>query len=128
MATLALSLLAPPAGAIVARIGGHVYGVTPIAGVNPLSIPGAYRASGGPRRFDEASPLTYHGGPVMHSVSTHVVFWDPEGEFMPTTKGIVSKFFTDVAHDSGLATNVFAIAGQYKDGSGRSAYISTFAG
>jgi PKD repeat protein len=62
----------------------------------------------------------------MHSVTTHVVYWDPNGEFTATTKGVVNKFFTDVAHDSGLASNVFAIAGQYKDASGHSLYSSTF--
>ena len=138
-ATLALSISVAPADAIVANIGGHSYGVTPIRGVNPLSIPGAYRApaasgaSGatGPRNFDGPPEggglLLNHGGPVMHSVTTHVIYWDPPtSQFTVTTKGIVSKFFTDVAHDKELASNVFAVAGQYKDATGHAAYTSTF--
>ena len=137
LAVLALSVCTSPADAIIVRADGHSYGVTPIKGVNPLSLPGAYPAAGssptlspaGPRKFDGlpegGGPLTYHGGPVMHSVTTHVIYWDPNKEFTATTKGIVGKFFTDVAHDRELASNVFAVAGQYKDGSGHAAYIAT---
>jgi PKD repeat protein len=139
-ATLALSLGATPAHAVVAKIGGRGYGVTPIAGVNPASIPGALRAPGSsalsgataPRNFDGppagGGPLTYNGGPVMHSSTTHVIYWDPSKEFKTTTKEIIGNFFTDVAHDSGLASNVFGVAGQYTDGTGNAAYGSTFGG
>jgi PKD repeat protein len=135
LAVLALSVWAAPSGAVVANIGGHAYGLTPIRGVNPASLPSvqrARRASGvsatGPIPYDKTNQLTYHGGPVMHSVTTHVVYWDPNGEFTATTKSIVKKFFTDVAHDSGLASNVFPIAGQYGDRTGHTVYSSTFAG
>jgi PKD domain len=136
-ATLALLLGTNTAGAIVARIAGHNYGVTPIRGVNGQSLPGAQRVPGssgsfratGPVPYDGlpggGGPLEYHGGPVMHSVTTHVIYWDPSGEFTATTKGIIGKFFTDVALDKELASNVFAVAGQYKDGSGHAAYISS---
>jgi len=134
-ATLALSLGATSANAIVATVGGHGYGVTPIAGVNPASIAGAYRAPGsfgasgpaGARGFDEApeggKPLIDNGGPVMSTNTTHVVYWDPSGEFTATTKAIIHKFFTDVAHDSGLASNVFGVDGQYG-----AAYSSSYGG
>jgi PKD repeat protein len=132
-ATLTLWLGVSQAGAIIVRIGGHNYGVTPINGVSPLSIRGAYRAPGasrtGPRNLDElptgGGPLLNHGGPVMHSVTTHVIYWDPTKEFTVTTKEIFSNFFTDVAHDKELASNVFPVAGQYKDGSGHAAYVAT---
>jgi PKD repeat protein len=128
-ATATLSL-ASPAGAIVAHVGHHTYGVTPIKGVGPVSIPGAKRTSGlAPRNFDGppsgGGPLIYHGGPVMHSVTSHVVYWDPNAEFTATTKAIVSKFFTDVAHDKTQATNVFAIDGQYTDATGNAAYAAS---
>jgi PKD repeat protein len=134
------------AGAIVAEIGGRTYGVTPIKGVNPLSIPGAYRspsaapaprASGvpgasAPTNYDApplgGGPLLKHFGPVMHEVTTHLIYWDPGGEFTATTTALFKKFFTDVAHDSELATNVFAVTGQYFDEGGSAAYKSAFAG
>jgi hypothetical protein len=61
----------------------------------------------------------------MQSVTTHVVYWDPNHEFTATTKAIVDGFFGNVAHDSGLPSNVFAIAGQYTDATGHAAYSST---
>lgn len=137
---LALSLGASSAGAVVAKIRGHGYGVTPIAGANPASIAGMQHAqappasspAGAPRNFDGApkggGPLLYEGGPVMHSDNTHVIYWDPNSEFTATTKGIVGSFLTNVAHDSGLASNVFAVAGQYTDSTGNAAYNSTFGG
>jgi PKD repeat protein len=135
-----LSLAAPPAGAIIVKVGNQGYGVTPIRGVEPASIPGAYRApeasglsaAGSARNQDGlpfgGSALASQGGPVMHSTTTHVIYWDPSKEFKATTKGIIGGFFTNVAHDSGLASNVFAIAGQYTDTTGHAAYSSTFGG
>jgi hypothetical protein len=132
--TLALAFDVSSAGAVVAKIGGRAYGVTPINGVNAAGLAGvkrAQRASGvsatSPLPYDKAGQLTSHGGPVMHSVTTHVIYWDPSGDFTAKTKEIVHKFFTDVAHDSGLAGNVFGVAGQYGDGSGHALYNSTFA-
>lgn len=136
---LALSLIATPAGAAVFSIGGHIYGVTPIKGVSaeslpvfvPLARPLATPPSG-PHNLDEApkggGQLLYNGGPVMHSVTTHVIYWDPNNEFTATTKAIFGKFFTDVAAASGSPSNVFAIAGQYKDTTGHAAYTSTAGG
>jgi hypothetical protein len=135
----AAGLGATPAGAIVVKIGGHAYGITPIKGVGLEKIPASHRTArplatqpSGPHNFDGlpqgGGPLLYNGGPVMHSVTTHVVYWDPENEFTPTTKGVVGKFFGDVAHDSGQASNVFPVAGQYTDGTGHAAYSSTFGG
>ena len=71
--------------------------------------------------------MNVESGPVMHSVTTHVIYWDPHKEFTGTTKGIVDAFFGNVAHDSGLSTNVFAVAGQYTDSTGHAAYSSTSA-
>jgi PKD domain/Phosphate-induced protein 1 conserved region len=126
---VALGFSAAPAVAVVVQLGGHSYGVA------SLSAAGADRTGSSlpaASRFDElpggGSALNYHGGPVMHSNNTHVVYWDPEGEFTGTTKSIVARFFGDVAHDSGLPSNVFAVDAQYQDGGGNSAYNATFAG
>lgn len=130
---LLLAFGVPSAGAVVAKIGGHTYGVTPINGVNAAGLAGvkrAQRASGisaaSSLAYDKAGQLISHGGPVMHSVTAHVIYWDPSGNFTVKTKEVVHKFFTDVAHDSGLATNVFGVAGQYTDSSGHALYSSTF--
>jgi len=135
---LALAAGATPAGAVVAKIGGHGYGITPINGAAQANLVAAYEAqhaaglSAGPlaQRFDVAPGggtqlVNLEDGPVMHSVTTHVIYWDPNNEFTSTTKGIVDGFFGNVAHDSGLPTNVFAVAGQYTDPTGHAAYSST---
>jgi hypothetical protein len=139
-ALVALAFSAAPAGAMVAELGGHGYGITLRQGVNQVALAQSSLAArrtpssrAGARRFDEP-PLggtrleNLENGPVMHSATTHVVYWDPTGQFTSTTKGIINGFFGGVAADSGLPTNVFAIAGQYTDATGNAAYRSTFAG
>lgn len=137
---LLLAVGATPADAVVAKIGGHGYGIAPMNSAAEESLVGAYRAQhsaaarGGAHAFDEApfggtQLFNAEDGPVMHSATTHVIFWDPPtSQFTATTKTIVGNFFTDVAHDSGLPTNVFPIAGQYTDSVGHAAYSSTFGG
>jgi PKD repeat protein len=138
---LACTVGAPSAGAVVARFAGHGYGVTPRSSADQAALVASYRRSSGSTRagararaFDEPPfgglPLENLGeGPVMHKVTTHVIFWDPApSQFTATTKGIVEGFFTALAHDSGLPTNAFAVAGQYTDATGNAAYKSTFGG
>jgi PKD repeat protein len=131
---VAMCVAAAPASAIVAKIAGRAYGVTPIQGVSSASIPGAYKepsrspSAEAVHSYDSGGRMISHGGPVMHNVRTHLIYWDPGNEFTATTRGIIKQFVTDVAHDSGLASNVFGVAGQYTDASGNAAYSSTFAG
>jgi hypothetical protein len=138
MATV-LSAGAAPAGAVVAELGAHGYGVTPIDGSAEASLSRAYRAqraarSSAVRGFDEppfgGSLLeNVEDGPVMHSVTTHVIYWDPPtSQFTAESKAIISGFFTDLAHDSGQATNTWGVAAQYTDSTANAAYKSTFAG
>ncbi|HEY2181602.1 MAG TPA: PKD domain-containing protein [Solirubrobacteraceae bacterium] len=139
-ALVALGIGAAPAAAVVANLGGHGYGITPITGVQETQLVSAYEA----RRQSSlstaplASPydvgplggtqlVNFENGPVMHGVTTHVIYWDPNKEFTEATKAIVDEFFGDVAHDSGLPSNVFAVAAQYTDGTGNATYASTAA-
>jgi hypothetical protein len=137
---ISLAAAATPADAIVAKIGGHGYGITPINGAGEDELAARYEAEHaeglqiGPlaHRYDVGPSggtqlFNAEDGPVMHSATTHVIYWDPSKEFTTTTKGIVDGFFGNVAHDSGLPTNVFAIAGQYTDSTGHAAYSSTSA-
>lgn len=138
VAALLSALVAASAGAVVAKLGGHGYGVAPINASGERALVTAHRRSSpslrtGARPFDEppfaGSPLENPAeDPVMHEVTTHVVYWDPSGQFTSTTKGIVEGFLSHLANDSGLATNTFAIGGQYTDSTGNAAYSSTFGG
>jgi PKD domain len=137
-ATVVLAVGAPPAAAVVAALNGRGYGITPIRGVDEAGLIAKFESerpawtSAHPlARRRDVGPLggtqlvNAEDGPVMHSVTTHVIYWDPNGGFTSATKGIVDGFFSDLAHDSGRATNVFAIAGQYTDSSGNAAYSAT---
>jgi hypothetical protein len=64
-------------------------------------------------------PVTYHGGPVLHSSGVFAIFWVPGSYAFPTGyESTISQFFTDVAHDSFLASNVFGVDTQYYDVTG----------
>ncbi|HWX74393.1 MAG TPA: PKD domain-containing protein [Solirubrobacteraceae bacterium] len=121
--------VAPDARALVVQAGGRPYGVQPISSARAEAFARAYARPGasGAQPFDSSGQMLYNGGPVMHSVASHLIYWDPGKEFTATTKSVVGNFFTDAAHDSGLASNVFAVAGQYTDGTGNVAYSATFA-
>ena len=69
--------------------------------------------------FGDCSPLTYHGGPVMHGERTHLVFWEPPGYSIPDgLEAGVQKAVDDIGADSHTLGNVFAVAGEYYDLSG----------
>jgi hypothetical protein len=80
--------------------------------------------------------LTYHGGAVMRTITTYAVYWRPSGTSFngdnTTYQNTINQFFTDVATDSGLSSNVYATDPQYYDtiggGTHHIAYSSTFAG
>jgi hypothetical protein len=74
--------------------------------------------------------LTYHGGSVMVTNKTYTVFWLPSGQYMQSGyQSTVNQYFTDVAHDSGMPTNVYAASTQYtQNGNTNVQYASTFAG
>jgi PKD repeat protein len=138
-ALVAVAAGAGGARAVVVEINGHGYGVAPRGDIRSSSIPGANRtlhagARSRARPYDEppngGSPLEWLGGPVMQSSITHVIYWDPEKEFTAEAKAIIKAFFTDVAHDSGLASNVFGVDAQYTEGEEgpNAAYDSTYAG
>lgn len=48
--------------------------------------------------------------------------------FDPSYQTVINQYFTDVAHDSNLGTNVYSVATQYSDTSGAVQYQSTFGG
>jgi hypothetical protein len=77
----------------------HISGVVPVIG---KQVPGA------------GIPLLYHGGPVMTTNKTYAIYWVPSGYSIPAGYDTtINQYFTDVAHDSGMGTNVYAAATQY---------------
>jgi hypothetical protein len=53
--------------------------------------------------------LTYHNGPVVHSVKAYAFFWAPAGYYVPPSyKNEINQFFNDVASQSYSTANGFA--------------------
>ncbi len=87
----------------------HVAGVVPLVG----------------RQVQGSGDLTYHGGPVMTTNKTYAIYWVPSGSSMPSGyQSTINQYFTDVAHDSNMSTNVYAATTQYSS----IQYSSTFGG
>ncbi len=77
----------------------------------------------------DGGDLTWHGGRVMRTNTTHAIYWAPSGHPFPDGYvHTIDQFLTDVAHDSGGADNVYGIGTQYSDEAGHIAYRSTFGG
>jgi hypothetical protein len=85
-----------------------------------------------PRPFDAFfSNLDYNGGPVMGSNTNYALYWAPSGSapYPPDYQPGLSRFFEDLAHDSGGNANVESVAAQYNDAAGHfSSYNSHFGG
>ena len=87
-------------------------------------------ASHGP--FDLAlNNMDYNGGPVMPSNTDYLVLWSPAGSSAYPAGFVtgISRFFQDLAHDSGTNQNVDSVSAQYNDLTGAFArYSTTFGG
>ena len=76
-------------------------------------------------------PLQYHGGPVMVTNKTYAIYWKPAGYSMQAGYDTtINQYFTDVAHDSNMGSNVYAAATQYYQNPGavHIQYSSAFGG
>ncbi len=111
-----LAVLAPSAGAVLGRTAaGNPVSVALIKGVSAASVPGSLAAQGAAQPFSSNGNLDYNGGPVLHSMTPYLIYWDPSGTLTSTTKSVITRYFTDVAHDSGGSGNVYGVDRQYTD-------------
>jgi hypothetical protein len=100
---------------------GRVLGIVPV------------RDARGGARPTRSSNLTYHNGSTMNTNTTYAIFW--AGASLTFDSGyqtLIDTYFTDVSHDSGLSSNVYASDTQYYDTITFSTryiqYASTFGG
>ena len=71
--------------------------------------------------------LVFHGGPTMTTNKAYTIFWVPPGQTVSAKYvSTINQFFQDVAHDSGLPTNVYASDTQYSGIQYSSAFGGTF--
>ncbi|MGH2833364.1 MAG: hypothetical protein ACRDK2_11375 [Solirubrobacteraceae bacterium] len=74
------------------------------------------------------APLQYHGGPVLHSSVSYVIYWDPAGVYNYEWQRLIDGYMQAVGAEKGTLGNIFALNGQYRDASGRAANESIFRG
>lgn len=134
-AVIALTLLAcvPAAGAAVLTAGGGArFGVQPLSAegdpVAPLASSVLMAPLARPAQASVDQGIVYHGGPVLHGVTTYAIFWDPDHAFAASTESLVGGFLANVAHDSGGSDDVFSVASQYTDAAGSAQYAQTYGG
>jgi len=62
---------------------------------------------------DPSSPG--HPGPVLHSVATYAVYWDPGDYYHGDWQGLIDGFLANTGTSGGELGNVFAVDAQYTD-------------
>jgi len=56
-----------------------------------------------------------HPGPVMHSVATYAIYWDPQDYYHGDWQELIDGFMADAGSAGGQLSNVFAVDSQYSD-------------
>ncbi|HUA11905.1 MAG TPA: hypothetical protein VMA83_07875 [Solirubrobacteraceae bacterium] len=132
--TLVVALWAGVAGAQAASSSrtfaprvGSALGLMP-----PVNTEGNFNAE--PSELGTYFPVVYHGGTVMSGgVTVHTIFWAPPGyafqgspgSGIPSYRGLIEQFYTDVAASSGKGgkcasaeeeCNIFSTLTQYAEG------------
>jgi len=59
------------------------------------------------------SNLLYHGGPVMHTLAAHTIFWDPNNNIPAAYMNLVNRWFQDIG-----GSTFYGIMRQYYDNPG----------
>jgi hypothetical protein len=60
-------------------------------------------------------------GPVMHSVATYAIYWDPQDYYHGDWQASIDGFLANVGSHGGELSNVFAVDAQYTDKSNKPA-------
>src|SRR3954466_14078527 len=73
--------------------------------------------SAAPGPVIEFNNMDYNGGPVMPSYTDYMLMWSPSGlgAYPDGFVSGISRYFSDLAHDSGGNQNVDSIGPQYND-------------
>jgi hypothetical protein len=75
----------------------------------------------------DGTPVTYHGGDVLHDTSTYPIFWSPPGFPMPADyQAAITKYFQDAPLANSSPSTSYAPIRQYFDHAGPMGPISPF--
>jgi hypothetical protein len=105
--------------AAAAVLTGAVAGPASLAGAGSGAAPVLMPTTHSPHGAATTAPpnvglLTYHGGPVAHSVTVSTVFWMPPGWTMsPGYQTLINQWVGDLSNSA-----PYSIAQQYPDGQG----------
>ena len=104
----------PQGGRILGAVPRHGHAVGPSIGALAPSAHGLWTDLP-----PIPGPLLNHGGPVMHTVTVHPIYWAPAGSGYPSGyQTLVDQFLGDVAAESNTTSNVWGALPQYHDGTG----------
>jgi hypothetical protein len=56
-----------------------------------------------------------HPGPVLHSLATYAIYWDPQDYYHGDWQGVIDGFMANLGAAGGQLSNVFAVDAQYTD-------------
>jgi hypothetical protein len=114
---LSLSLLCSSASALVTEAEGNKIGLQPrevaryTEGVQKLNgEDGPVVTNLAAKRFEDAG-----GNPVVHSVGTYTIFWDPQFFYHAGWRERIEGFMSHAATAGSQLESVFAVDGQYTD-------------
>ncbi|MDX6503991.1 MAG: hypothetical protein QOE29_1116 [Gaiellaceae bacterium] len=117
---------------LLAVLLGGAVGSRAEAGTKALARPmGLLRVPRTAQRVQagDGTPLTYHGGAVLHDSTTYPIFWTPPGYPMTAAyQAEVTKYFQDVAAASGSLSTPYSVSTQYFGDAGPITTQSTFGG
>jgi hypothetical protein len=112
--TLAFATLLGALSLVAALVSSSASAVSTASPTIPSHVGGVTWAIGHQPQVQGAGNLINHGGPTMTTNKTYTIFWVPGGYSIASGYDTtINQFFGDVAHDSGMGTNVYAVATQY---------------
>ncbi|MGO9957462.1 MAG: PKD domain-containing protein [Solirubrobacteraceae bacterium] len=134
-----VGVLVPSAGAVGVRLpDGQFFGIMLQRGVSPAKLAGSLdRQAPLSSPFSPLRPQTepttdangdveYNGGPVLHTTSPYLVFWDPSGALTTKNRQVLEQYLTDVATDTAETGDTYGVGRQYYDSAGYADAGQTF--
>jgi PKD repeat protein len=114
------ALLASPAGAVVIKLNsGKILSYLPTRADQPRAA-----------ATQQVNYLPYGGGPVMPANTNYALYWRPDNgpAYQSDYQPGLNQYFADVAHDSGMPTDVDSVGAQLNDTLGEFADNTSFFG
>lgn len=131
-AVMIMAVSASAANAVVVRLSnGRFTSVYLRSGLSSATYErdtGARPVTSAAAASSSPNGLLYNGGPVLHTSSPYLVFWDPSSAIPSRSRQVLTKYLTDAGLDSHNPSDVYAyrVLPQYTDTNGSAAEGQTF--